>query len=461
MHSKILLCGAIFALLLTGSAQAQVFNPETTTLKNGMQIVVLPNHRAPVVTQMIWVKAGAMDDPWGRSGIAHFCEHLSFKGTPTHPEGDYSKIISHMGGEENAFTSNDYTAFYATIGKEHLGEVMALESDRLTHLQIKDSQVTTERQVILKEREQRTENDPVSAFFENVNAVLYPNHPYQRPTIGWRNEMEILDRSDAEAFIKAHYSPDNLIVVISGDVTLADVKDMAEKTYGTLVKRPITPRYAGRAAPLQANVRIEKTSPLVREIIWSRHRLVAPARVDTIADNDALLALEKIFGDERTGRLYRRLVVKDKIASSAGVSFEPNGIGPQRFSIIATPMPGIDLKKIDEAIDDEIAKLNAKGVTPEEVDNAKQALEISAVYERDSIMGPAMLVGSSLATGMDLKTIEAWPTRMNALTKEKIDMSAKNVFAPDASWVTAILKPDAKAQAGIIPINQSMGGVIR
>jgi zinc protease len=461
MRSSILSTAIAVLMLGSVSAQAQVFNPETTTLKNGLQIVVLPNHRAPVVTQMIWVKAGAMDDPWGRSGIAHFCEHLSFKGTSTHPEGDYSKIISHMGGEENAFTSNDYTAFYATVGKEHLSEIMALESDRLAHLQIKDSQVTTERQVILKEREQRTENDPVSAFFENVNAVMYPNHPYQRPTIGWRNEMEILDRNDAEAFIKAHYSPDNLIVVISGDVTLAEIKDTATKYYGALIQRPVAARYTGKAAPLQASVRIEKTSPLVREIIWSRHRVVAPARPETIADSDALLALEKIFGDERTGRLYRRLVVKDKIASSAGISYEPNGIGPQRFSIIATPMPGVDLKKIDAAIDDEIAKLNAKGVTPEEVANAKQSLEISAVYERDSIMGPAMLVGSALATGLDLKTIESWPARMNTLTKEKIDTAAKNVFAADSSWVTAVLKPDAKAQAGVIPISQNMGGVIR
>jgi zinc protease len=431
------------ALLCSVSVQAQVFYPETATLENGMQIVVLPNTRAPVVTHMIWYKAGAMDDPWGKSGIAHFLEHLMFKGTPKHPEGDYSRIISKMGGEENAFTSYDYTSYYATVGKEHLAQIMELESDRMEHWQVTDDQVARENQVILKERQQRTENDPVAAFFENVNAQLYINHPYQRPVIGWQSEMKRLNKQDAENFVKTHYAPNNAVLVVSGDVTLNEVQELAEKYYAPIEARNIAPRAQVQPIMLPSNRLIQQSSPLVRETIWSRHRLVPAARPKTIQNNDALMVMSKILGDSRTGRLYRRLVVRDKIASSASISFDGTGYGPQRFAIVVTPLPGVDLKKIEAIVDEEIGHITLKGVTAEELRKATQNLETAAVYARDSITGPAITVGSALMSGLDLKTIEAWPMRIKDITKQSVDQAAKDVFSQKNLWMTAILTPEA------------------
>ena len=432
----------ILSLCLLGSvAQAQVYYPETAQLKNGLQIVVIPNHRAPVVTNMMWVKAGAMDDPWGTSGIAHFLEHLMFKGTKLHPEGDYSRIISQWGGEENAFTSYDYTAYYATIGKEHLPDLMALEADRLAHWQVSEDQVAHEREVILKERQQRTENDPVAHFFEDVNALLYTNFPYQRPVIGWRAEMEKLSKADAEHFVQTHYAPNNIILVVSGDVTLAEVQNLAQKNFGPIPSKEIAPRKFGQTIMLQSDRRLENTSSLVKETIWSRHRLVAPARSQSIAQSDALLVLDKILGDNRIGRLYRRLVVKDKIATSAGTSYNGISYGPVRFAFVVTPAPHTDLTMIEKTVDEEIQSLLKNGVSNEEVAKATEALETEAVYARDSVTGPAMAVGGALASGMDITTIEAWPQRMRNVSKQTVDQAAKDLFAPDIAWVTAVLHP--------------------
>lgn len=442
MRDKKTIFGLVAALLLSASANAQVFYPQSTILENGMQVVVLPNHRAPVVTHMIWYKAGAMDDPWGKSGIAHFLEHLMFKGTPKHPQGEYSKIISRMGGTENAFTSYDYTSYYATIGKEHLEEIMALEADRMANWQVTENQVAVERDVILKERQQRTENDPVSAFFEDVNATLYPNHPYQRPVIGWRHEMRTLNKTDAQEFVKSHYAPNNAVLVISGDIELPEAEKLAMRYYGPIKSRTIAIRSFAKPVVIESDRTIERSSSLVKETIWSRHRLVSAARPEKIAESDAMLILEKIMGDSRTGRLYRRLVIKDKIANSAGISYDSTGYGPQRLAIIVTPQPGTDLKLIEKTIAEEIQKILDKGVTAEEVKKASEALETEAIYARDSVMGPAMAVGSALMSGLDLETIEAWPQRMKNVTKESVDHAAAKLFDKKTKWVTAILKPE-------------------
>lgn len=439
----------ISALLLGGvfPARAQVFNPETAMLENGMQVVVLPNHRAPVVTHMIWYKAGAMDDPWGKSGIAHFLEHLLFKGTPTYPEGQYSRLISQMGGEENAFTSNDYTAYYATIGKQHLEKIMELESDRMANWQVNDDQVARERSVVLKERQQRTENNPVSHFFEDVNAILYPNFPYQRPVIGWRSEIASLNADDARHFVETHYAPNNAILVMSGDITLAEIKPLVDRYYAPIIpSRKIAPRAQGDVVAIDSSLTLEKTSPLVTETIWSRHILVPPARPETIVASDALMMLEKILGDNRIGRLYNRMVVKDKIATSAGTSFNPVGVGPQRFAFLATPAPGVSIDRLEKAVNEEIARLVRDGVTDQEIADAAQSLETAAVYARDSVTGPAMFVGGALASGLDIATIEAWPTRMRNVTKDAVNEAARALFDPKRPWATAILKPESAAK---------------
>lgn len=443
MRSKFLaalLCGFVVT-----SAHAQVFYPQSAMLDNGMQIVVLSNHRAPVITEMVWIKAGAKDDPWGKSGAAHFLEHLMFKGTKNRKDGEYSRLISERGGTENAFTTQDYTAYYASIGKEHLKLVAELEADRLASWQVNDAQVAGERDVILKERQQNTDNQPVALFFEQVNAVSYPNHPYQRPVIGWRSEMETLDRTTEENFFRTHYRPEHMAWVVSGDVTLDEIMPLAKATFGKLSRGKDTPHVLPQAQPLRAPINLHETSKLAKESLWSWQVSAQPARPDTIKQSDALLVLAKIFGDGRTGRLYRRLVVQDKIASSAGASYDPLAVGPTHFSIGITPHPDVAVEKIEHAVQEEIALLLKKGVTAAEVKNATDALQIDAVYARDSVTYPAMAVGQALMSGLDLKTIEAWPQRMQDVTQKDIAAAAQTVFGAEAPKpVTALLQPEVQ-----------------
>ena len=443
--------GAIFLFLLCAlsvfaaqPAQAQLFQPETLRLENGLTVVVLPNHRAPVVTHMLWFKAGAADDPWGKSGIAHFLEHLMFKGTPAYPEGMYSRLISRRGGQENAFTSYDYTAYYATIGKEHLEEVMMLEADRLQNWQVTGEQVARERDVVLKERQQVTENNPVAHFFEDVQAAMYPNSPYQRPVIGWGAEIANLQKKDAEDFVARFYAPNNAILILSGDVTLTEAEPLVRRHYGPIAAHAVQPRARPQAMQTPSRLYIEKTSPLVDEIVWSRHRLVPPARPETVKQSDAQTVLAKILGDSRIGRLYRRLVVEEKMASNAYVSFDPVRLDAARFTLAVTPLPGTDLSDMVAIVDDEISKLVTHGVTVDEVAQATQALDIETLYLRDSVQGPAQIVGTALTSGLDLKTVESWPQRIRAIAKKDVDAAAADLFARDIPWVTAVLRPEAK-----------------
>jgi zinc protease len=208
------------------------------TLSNGMQVVVIPDHRAPVVTHMVWYRVGAADEPRGKSGIAHFLEHLMFKSTEKIASGEFSRIVSRMGGQDNAFTSQDATAYFQRIHKDRLGEVMAMEADRMVNLRLTEHEVLTERDVILEERRSRVENNPQAVLDEQMNAVLYYSHTYGIPVIGWEHEIARLTREDALSFYKHHYAPNNAILVVSGDVTPEEVRRLAEETYGKIPANP-------------------------------------------------------------------------------------------------------------------------------------------------------------------------------------------------------------------------------
>ncbi len=427
----------------TMPVQAQVFHPETATLKNGLQVVVLPNHRVPVITQMLWFKAGAAYDLPGASGIAHFLEHLNFKGTKNHPEGEYSRIISHMGGQENAFTSYDYTAYYASFGKKNLETVMALEADRVKNWTVTDAQVNAERKVILKERQQTVDNDPIARFWEKVNNTLYDDHPYHRPVIGWKNEIEKLDRAVAEKYHQTYYAPGNAVLILSGDITWAEAKPLVEHYFADW-KSFATPQTPFKdSAPPNETQHIDERSSQVRETLWSSHYLVPPARPETIAQSDALLVLSKILGDSRIGRLYRRLVVTDTLATAASCGFDPIAVGPAHWSITVTPRPGVDTQTIEKTVTEEIERLRQDGVTEDEVKDAAQALQVEAIYARDAVTGPAMMVGRALVSGLDTATIEAWPQRMQHVTREAVMAQANRLFAAPPR-VIAVLRPEAK-----------------
>lgn len=433
-----LLLGA--APATTAPALAEVFNPQSFTLENGLQVVVVENHRAPVASQMVWYKVGAADEPVGKSGIAHFLEHLMFKGTSNVPEGAFSAQVARVGGNENAFTTQDYTAYFQTVSVENLELVMRLEADRMANLQLDDSKVLPERDVILEERRMRIDNDPGSQLAEMARAAQFLNHPYRLPTIGWENEMRGLTTEDAVAFYDHWYAPNNAILVIVGDVTVDQVRPLAEKYYGAVPVKDVPARLRVQEPPQLAARRVQMESPQVQQPSWSRSYLAPSYHRGESEHANALEVLAEILGSGTTSRLYRNLVVDQGIAVGSGAWYSPDAVDLATFGIGASPAPGVDVAALEAAVDAEIAELVANGVTEAELESAKTLLLADAIKARDSLSTPARTIGAALATGSTLEDVEAWPDHIRAISVEQVNAAARQVLDARRS-VTSILLP--------------------
>jgi zinc protease len=433
----------VAAFTLAGAApmRAAVFNPETFTLDNGLQVVVVPNHRAPVVAHMVWYRVGAADEPLGKSGIAHFLEHLMFKGTKTVPPGAFSDTVARLGGNENAFTAQDYTAYFQAVAVEHLETVMRLEADRMANLVLTDEAVLPERDVILEERRSRIGNDPGAELGEMTRATLFLHHPYRIPIIGWENEIRRLTTEDAVDFYETWYAPNNAIVVISGDVTAEEVRPMAERTYGKLARRPVPDRARVEEPAQTAPRRVVLESPRVEQPSWSRLYLAPSYNRAEDGEAYALEVLAEILGGGPTSRLYRRLVVEDQVAAGAGAYYSGDALDLGTFGFYATPRPDGDVEAVEAAVEAEIEHLLKDGVSADEVESAKRRLQAGAIKARDSLFGPARAIGAALTTGGTIAEIEAWPERIGAVTAEQVHAAARAVLRPESS-VTGVLLPE-------------------
>jgi len=447
MRSAIMLTLAT-ALLGTGGAwsegRAAVFSPETFTLSNGMQVVVIANRRAPIVAHMVWYKVGAADEPPGKSGIAHFFEHLMFKGTETVAPGQFSKIVARNGGSDNAFTTQDYTAYFQKVARDKLDLVMKLESDRMANLTLTDAEVLPERDVVLEERRSRTDNDPSAQLYEAVQAALYLNHPYRIPTIGWKHEIEKLTTDDALAFYRRYYVPNNAILIVAGDVTAKELRPLAEKYYGQ-IRRGADVVRARAVEPAQlASRRVEMESMRVGQPSWSRHYIAPSYRTAKGNEAYALQILSEIVGGSSTSRLYRGLVVEQSIAASAGSWYAPDRLDDTSFGLSVMPRPGKGLAEAETAMLAEVDRLVRDGVTEEEVARAKKALVANAVYARDSLSAAPNIIGGALATGRTIEEFESWPDRIKSVTRDEVNAAARAVLAVERS-VTGVLRPKLRA----------------
>ncbi len=423
---------------LNTPARAGVFNPETFTLANGMRVVVIGNHRVPVVTHMVWYGVGSADEGPGESGIAHFLEHLMFKGTKKRQPGEFSKILARNGGRENAFTSADYTAYFQTVAVDRLEIVMEMEADRMTNLRLTEQGVATEKAVVLEERRSRTDNNPSSILREQVNAAMFLNYPYRRPVIGWAHEIEALSLKNVLAFYKKWYAPGNAILVVAGDITAAKLKPLAEKYYGRIPAHKPTARVRPAEPPQSASRRLVYKDARVRQPAWSRTYLAPSYLTGETGHAYALEVLADIFGAGATSRLYQSLVVENKIAISAGSYYTPDARGPGRFSLHASPKPGVSMEALEKAMEAELTKILTQGVSASEVARAKKRMRAQAVYARDSLQGGARALGAALAIGMTVEDVEAWPDRIGTVTVEQVKAAAKAVLKEGRS-VTALL----------------------
>jgi zinc protease len=438
--AKRLTLAMVCVVMIAGRADAKVYEPESITLANGMQVVAITDHRVPVVTHMVWYKVGGADEAPGETGLAHFLEHLLFKGTEKVPSGEFSRTVSRNGGEGNAFTGYDYTAFFQTIASDKLPLMMEMEADRMVNLTLDPDEVAAEREVVLEERRSRIDNSPGALLNERTNAALYLNYPYRHPLIGWAHEIKALTRENALAFYRKWYAPNNAVLVVAGDITMDELKPLAEKYYGVIPARAVPDRNRPLEPEQISARRIEFAHPQVGQVSWSR-RYLAPSRFYGESDQVMPLAvLAEVIGGGATSRLYKALVIDRKIALSAGASYSGSSIGPGTFSFYGVPAEGTTVEELEAAFEAELAAILRDGVDAQEVARAVKSMKASAVYARDSVTAPAHAVGQALVIGRTIEEIESWPDQVGAVTQEQVMQAARAILGTPAH-VTSILRP--------------------
>jgi zinc protease len=435
---------ALAGAIISAAASA----PQIThfTLSNGLEVVVIPDHRAPVVTHMLWYKVGSADETAGKSGLAHFLEHLMFKGTAKNPSGRFSQVVATIGGQENAFTAADYTGYFQRVPRDKLKAMMEFEADRMTGLVLTDDVVRPELNVVLEEQNMRVANNPAARLGEQMDAALYLNHPYGRPVIGWRHEIEQLDREAALEFYRRFYTPNNAILVVAGDVTAAEIRTLAEETYGKVPRvAEIKPRLRPLEPAQQAARTVTLADPRVTQPTVSRYYLVPSSTTARPGESEALDVLAHILGRGSNSRLYQTLVVDKGIAVNAGTSYDGTALDTTRLSVYGTPKPGTSLPELEAAIDAVLAEVVEKGVTAEELDRAKSRLLADAVYANDNQRMLAQWYGASLATGSTVDQIREWPDRIRLVTAEAVRDAARRWLDKERS-VTGYLIKDTRAE---------------
>jgi zinc protease len=420
---------AVTAIALVGSvAIAPADGPHITNfvLPNGLEVVVIPDHRAPVVTHMLWYRVGSADETPGKSGLAHFLEHLMFKGTAKNPAGRFSQVVATIGGQENAFTSSDYTGYFQRVPREQLKTMMELEADRMTGLVLTDDVVRPELSVVLEEQNMRVANNPSARLGEQMEAALYLNHPYGRPVIGWRHEIEQLTREDALEFYRRFYTPNNAILIIAGDVTADQIRTLAAETYGQVPRiSEIKPRVRPQEPVHQAARTVTLADPRVNQPSVSRYYLVPSSKTATAGESEALEVLTHILGRGSNSRLYQRLVVDKGLAVSAGASYDGTSLDTTRLSVYGAPKPGISLTQVEEAIDAVLSEVIDNGVTADEIDRSKSRMIADAIYANDSQRTLAQWYGAALTAGLTVEQVRSWPDRIRLVTADAVRDAAR------------------------------------
>jgi zinc protease len=424
------------------TVQAAVFSPQSFSLDNGLKVVVIENHRAPIAMQMLWYRVGAADEEAGESGLAHFLEHLLFKGTKTIKPGEFSRTISRIGGRDNAFTSYDFTAYFQRAAAHELETIMRLEADRMHNLVLTDEVVLPERDVVLEERRSRTDNSPAAQLREQVRRALYLNHPYGRPVIGWMSEIKKLTTENALAFYRKHYAPNNAMLIIAGDVSVENVRMLAEKYYGPIPSRVVPARVRPKEPPHRAARRVVLKNVRVRLPSWSRTYLAPSYAAGEKRHVYPLEVLAQVLGGGLTSRLYRKLVVERGIASSAGAWYSGDGLDYGEFGVYVSPKAGGDIQVLENAMVEELAAAIKEGFQPADIDRAKKLISAQAIYARDGIRAGPNAIGQAFTQGQTIEDVEAWPERILAVTPEQVMAAAKAVLIVESS-VTSILLPEA------------------
>lgn len=416
----------------------------TFRLDNGMDLVVIEDHRAPVVVNMVWYRVGAADEPKGKSGIAHFLEHLMFKGTDDIPPGEFSKIVAANGGSDNAFTSLDYTGYFQRVAADRLDLVMGMEADRMRNLRLAEADVLTERDVVLEERNQRTESNPGALLVEQISAAQYLNHPYSIPIVGWKREIETLTRQDALDFYERFYAPNNAIAVVAGDVDPQAVLALAQKHYGPLAPFP----------GIGARVRPQEPPQLAeRRLVYRDERVATPYLIRTYlapernpgdqATAAALVYLAEILGGSGlTSVMGVKLQIEEQTAIATSAWYDALSYDPSTFGLFLRPAKGVSMQDAEDAMDRVIAEFIETGVDPDQMARIKAQVRASEIYALDSLQGRARRYGEALTAGLTVADVEDWPGVLGEVTADDVIAAAKMIFDRNNA-VTGWLMPAA------------------
>ncbi len=435
------------ALSLTVAFPASAEPVTSFSLENGLNVVVIEDHRAPVVVQMIWYRVGAADEPAGHSGIAHFLEHLMFKGTDKIGPNQFSAIVEAQGGDDNAFTSWDYTAYFQRVAADRLDLVMGLEADRMRNLRLLEEDVTTEREVILEERSQRTDSNPGALLSEQMRAAQFQNHPYGIPIIGWRHEMEQLSRDDALSYYSRFYAPNNATLVIAGDVDPVAVRALAEKHYGPVAPSDaIVPRDRPQEPPQLAERRLTLADERVSEPYIFRTYLAPERDPGNQKDAAALTVLAELLGGSgQTSVLARALQFDSQTAVYSAAFYDGNSIDDATFGLIVVPAPGVTLDTAESEMDRVLAGFLQTGPDPAALDRIRTQIRAGDIYARDDVNALARRYGEGLSVGLSLDDIDGWDEALSAVTEDDIMAAAAKVFDRRNAVTGWLTRPDPEA----------------
>lgn len=435
-----LLAAALAVLATSAPVLTQAEEVTTYQLDNGMDVVVIEDHRAPVVVHMLWYRAGSADEPVGSSGVAHYLEHLLFKATDTVESGEFQRVVAENGGSDNAFTSYDYTGYFQRVAADRLPLMMQYEADRMNNLVLTEEDIVSERGVILEERNQRTENSPNALAREQMRASQFLNHRYGVPIIGWKHEMETLDMDDALSFYDLYYSPNNAILVVAGDVQPDEVLALAQEHYGPIPMEPDLPeRFRTQEPPQTAERRLIFEDPRVAQPYITRSYLAPERDAGAQEDAAALTYLADLLGGSPfTSALGIALQFETSTAVYVGAYYDGLNLDDGTFGFTVVPYDGVSLQEAEDAMDAAIVDFLAAGIDPERMEALRTQLKAGEIYARDNVGGLARRYGVALTSGLTVQDVQAWPDILQAVTAEDVLAVAERVLDRNQSvtgWV--------------------------
>jgi len=438
----------LLLLLLLPDAQAgladRVFE---TTLSNGLKVILLENPKAPLITFHIWYRVGSRNEEWGKTGLSHMLEHMMFKGTKKYGPEEYSRIIQENGGQTNAFTSRDFTGYYATLRSDRVQVVMDLEADRMQNLNLREEDFATERMVVMEERRQRTEDDPQSFLMETLEATAFQVQPYHWPIIGWMEDIMRFTLEDLKKHYQINYHPSNSFLVAVGDFKRGEMLSWIEKTFG-IIPRGIAPRQEKPKDPPQAgerriSVRKEAQLPF----------LVMGYRIPNLHHPDAyvLEVINAILSGGKSSRLHQKLVLEKQLALEADAENSLLSKDPALFYVYATPLPGKQVGEVEKALEEEIERLQKEPVEKRELEKVKNQLVSSFIYSQDSLFFQAMLL-ARYEIAQSWKGIDQYLPQIQKVTPEDIQRVARQYLIPDNRTAGTLIplppKPGQEPPAG-------------